>query len=159
MYTNGFAHTENNNNIDLEKRHAWTVAKIDGKWLPLDATWNIFNGKLHLGDILRYYGVNYRETKVDWGVFLDILSTNEEKLKLDPSVSLKITALSFLSRELEDDDEGDFDITFNDYSIYIYIIIISSVIIAFILAICFMRLIKRKRIKENEGLLKQRLIN
>ena len=89
----------------------------------------------------------------------DILSTNEEKLKLDPSVNLKITALSFLSRELEDDDEGDFDITFNDYSIYIYIIIISSVIIAFILAICFMRLIKRKRIKENEGLLKQRLIN
>lgn len=32
---------------DLKKltdgRHAWTVAKIDGKWMGLDATWNIFN--------------------------------------------------------------------------------------------------------------------
>ena len=158
MYTNGFAHTENNNNIDLETRHAWTVAKIDEKWIPLDATWNIFNGKLHLGHIFRYYGEKYRDTSGDWGIFGFILSSNEEKL-LSESIpaSLKITALNFFSRELEDDDEGDFDITFNDYSIYI--IIISSVVIVFILVICFICCIKRKRRKEKEDLFDQGLIN
>jgi hypothetical protein len=31
----------------LEKgNHAWTVAEIKGKWIGLDATWNIFSGKL-----------------------------------------------------------------------------------------------------------------
>lgn len=56
MYTKGFAHTEEDNNINLETPHTWTVAKIDGKWMPLDATWNIFIGKLPLGFIFRYYG-------------------------------------------------------------------------------------------------------
>ena len=36
------------NNIKTLSRenHAWTVAFIDGKWIGLDATWNIFDGKL-----------------------------------------------------------------------------------------------------------------
>ena len=160
MYTNGFAHTKNNNNIDLETRHAWTVAKIDGKWIPLDSTWNIFNGKLHLGHIFRYYGEKYRSTSGDWGIFGFTSSTNEEKSESIP-VNLKITALNFFSRELDDDDEGDFDIledddegegdfeiTFNNY--YIYIIIILLVVIFYILVICFIR---RKRRNKNEGLL------
>ena len=27
-----------------EMSHAWTLAKIDNKWIPLDATWNLFEG-------------------------------------------------------------------------------------------------------------------
>lgn len=41
VYASGYSIT------DLKKptdgKHAWTVAKINGKWLGLDATWNIFN--------------------------------------------------------------------------------------------------------------------
>ena len=35
-------------NLETLKRegHAWTVAQINGKWIGLDATWNIFSGKI-----------------------------------------------------------------------------------------------------------------
>ena len=70
MYVKGYIQTENDNNINLEKLHAWTLAKIDGKWVPLDATWNIFVGRLPLGFIFRYFGDYYRNTDVDWGLGL-----------------------------------------------------------------------------------------
>ena len=43
-----YASGEAINNIETLNRenHAWTVAEIDGKWIGLDATWNIFSGKL-----------------------------------------------------------------------------------------------------------------
>ena len=70
MYVKGYVQTENDNNINLENLHAWTLAKIDGKWVPLDATWNIFVGRLPLGFIFRYFGDYYRNTDVDWGLGL-----------------------------------------------------------------------------------------
>ena len=55
----------------------------------------------------------YRNTDVDWGILGDILSnTNDANLQSDsnPTIDLKIEALSFFSRELEDDNGGDFEL-------------------------------------------------
>ena len=41
VYASGYSIKDLKNPTD--GRHAWTVAKINGKWLGLDATWNIFN--------------------------------------------------------------------------------------------------------------------
>ena len=150
MYTSGFAHTKNDNNVDLETLHAWTVAKIDGKWVPLDATWNIFNGKLPLSHIFRYYGDIYRDTYADWGIFGDILSNIKLDTKLqsdsNPKTDLEIKELLFLSLELEDDEEGDFELNLND-NIYIYIII--SLIIIFLFAAIIGGLIYYLKKKKN----------
>ena len=41
---------------DTEKeRHAWTLAKIDGRWIPLDATWDILKGILPVSHIFQNY--------------------------------------------------------------------------------------------------------
>lgn len=118
MYANGFAHTQNDYNINLTRTHAWTMAKIDEKWIPLDATWNFFDGKLPVSHIFKYYGVGYRRTSADWGTFGNVLDDIISKIKIfqsnsKPECGLNITALSFLSRELKDDDEGDFELVFN----------------------------------------------
>lgn len=150
MYTKGFAHTENDNNVNIENLHAWTVAKIDGKWIPLDATWNIFSGKLPLSHIFRYYGDIYRKTDVDWGIFGDILSNIKYDMKLqsdsNPKIDLKIKALLFLSRELEDDDEGDFELNYDDNNIT-YILIGVFLIIAIIVGLIYY--LKKKRNNKN----------
>ena len=44
LYASGEA-IKNINDLGGEN-HAWTVAEINGKWIGLDATWNIFSGKL-----------------------------------------------------------------------------------------------------------------
>ena len=36
--------------------HAWTLAKIDGEWVPLDATWNMFEKNVPITHIFEYYG-------------------------------------------------------------------------------------------------------
>ena len=41
---------------DTEKEgHAWTLAKIDGRWIPLDATWGILKGILPVSHIFQNY--------------------------------------------------------------------------------------------------------
>ena len=46
---------------DTEKEgHAWTLAKIDGRWIPLDATWGILKGILPVSHIFQ----NYFRTKI-----------------------------------------------------------------------------------------------
>ena len=42
------------NDTDRE-RHAWTLAKIEGKWIPLDATWGILKGILPVSHIFQHY--------------------------------------------------------------------------------------------------------
>jgi hypothetical protein len=168
MYVKGYFQSGNDNNINLDKLHGWTLAKIDGKWVPLDATNNFFNGRLPSGFIFRYYGDYYRNTDVDWGLFGDKSSNikNETNFQSNsnPTLDLKIKALSFFSRELEDDDEGDFKLNFydnddeeeeGDFEKYLeddsmYIII--ALIVAFILVISIFsinHLIKRKRKNKN----------
>ena len=50
--------------------HGWTLAKIDGEWIPLDATWNMFEKKVPVTHIFENYGKgNYCITcieKVDY---------------------------------------------------------------------------------------------
>ena len=37
----------------IEDSHAWSLVNIDGKWLPFDATWGIFSGKLPVTHIFK----------------------------------------------------------------------------------------------------------
>ena len=52
LYVYGFA-IEKKNCYGEEDCHAWSVVKIDGKWLPFDATWGIFSGKLPISHIFK----------------------------------------------------------------------------------------------------------
>ena len=58
----GFALNKNKNQQNKEQntlkdnRHCWTLALIDGVWVPLDATWNLFEKKLPLSHIFQNYG-------------------------------------------------------------------------------------------------------
>jgi hypothetical protein len=37
----------------IEDAHAWSLVNLDGKWLPFDATWGIFSGKLPVTHIFK----------------------------------------------------------------------------------------------------------
>ena len=158
MYTTGFAHTKNDYNIDLGTLHAWTIAKIDGKWIPLDATWNIFSGKLPLGFVFRYYADDHRGVDADWHIFSNESSSSKGVVKsssdTNPKVDLKLKATSFISRELEDDDEGDFVINFEDDDDIIFYIII-FILVALIIGVIIGGIIyikKKKKIKMDNDL-------
>ena len=45
----------NPNTLDSQK-HAWTLAKIGGKWVPLDSTWNMLDKNLPISHIFQNYG-------------------------------------------------------------------------------------------------------
>ena len=45
IYISGYA-IKKNDSFDQDDGHAWSLIKINGKWLPFDATWGIFSGKL-----------------------------------------------------------------------------------------------------------------
>ena len=83
----------------------------------MDATWNIFNWKLPLGFVFRYYSDDNRGYDTDWHIF-NHESSNKSEMKFnlgsDIQVALKIKALNFISRELENDNEGDFEVNFDD---------------------------------------------
>ena len=39
-----------------DESHAWSLAKINGIWTPLDATWDLFDGNVPLSHIFQNYG-------------------------------------------------------------------------------------------------------
>ena len=45
LYILGYANS-NTKSFSINDSHAWSLIKIDGKWLPFDATNGIFSGKL-----------------------------------------------------------------------------------------------------------------
>ena len=47
-------------NENESNSHAWTLAKIDGVWVPLDATWDLFDKSVPITHIFQHYG-NYVE--------------------------------------------------------------------------------------------------
>ena len=55
--SSGYSVTDLNNPTD--GRHAWTIAKIDGKWIGLDATWGIFSGYLPLCHLFQNFELHY----------------------------------------------------------------------------------------------------
>ena len=52
-----------NTNILKNNRHCWTLALIDGNWVPLDATWNLFEKNVPLSHIFQNYGNTFFSTK------------------------------------------------------------------------------------------------
>ena len=46
-----------------EDGHAWSAIKIDGKWLPFDAIWGIFSGKLPVSHIFKSLTAKQFSTK------------------------------------------------------------------------------------------------
>ena len=55
IYILGYA-IEKKTSFSLEDAHAWSLIKIEGKWLPFDATWGIFSGKLPVTHIFKEIG-------------------------------------------------------------------------------------------------------
>ena len=62
IYINGLSHNCENQLIEIENKfinHAWTLAKINNQWIPLDCTWGFFEGKLPVSHIfLNYFEYN-----------------------------------------------------------------------------------------------------
>ena len=52
------SHIENSKNLNTlpDERHAWSIAKVNGAWIPLDATWDLFDGNVPLSHIFQNYG-------------------------------------------------------------------------------------------------------
>ena len=60
LYVLGYV-VDKKNTFTIEDVHAWSLIKIDGKWLPFDATWGIFSGKLPVTHIFKQ--IDSREIK------------------------------------------------------------------------------------------------
>ena len=56
IYCGGNAISEIRNN-DSDGSHAWSLVKINNKWFPMDATWNIFTGHIPISHLYGYYGI------------------------------------------------------------------------------------------------------
>ena len=80
IYVSGFV-TKKNNSFNDNDRHAWSLIKINNKWLPFDATWGIFSGKLPVCHIFEHYFeggksrsgydiIRFTETEVE-GTFIE----------------------------------------------------------------------------------------
>ena len=54
IYVSGFA-LKDNDCFKSTDAHSWSLVRINGKWLPFDATWGIFNGKLPVSHIFQNY--------------------------------------------------------------------------------------------------------
>ena len=54
IYVSGYA-VEKKDYFSSENAHAWSLIKVNGKWLPFDATWGIFTGKLPISHIFSSY--------------------------------------------------------------------------------------------------------
>ena len=52
---------DNKNSLE-DRRHAWSLAFIDGVWVPLDATWNLFEKNVPLTHIFHNYGDSVNNT-------------------------------------------------------------------------------------------------
>ena len=55
IYVNGYA-MDKKNTFDGEDIHSWSLINIEGKWLPFDATWGIFSGKLPVTHVYQKIG-------------------------------------------------------------------------------------------------------
>ena len=65
VYTTGFAfNSKTKLSYPGSSRHAWTIAKINNKWVPLDATWSIFGGKIPTCHVFQAY----HESGFNWSM-------------------------------------------------------------------------------------------
>ena len=61
IYVLGYVANENNL-YDLHNSHAWSLIKINGKWLPFDATGGIFSGRLPITHVFKQF--DYKEKSI-----------------------------------------------------------------------------------------------
>ena len=54
IYVSGFV-IKDNDGFKSTDAHSWSIVRINGKWLPFDATWGIFSGKLPVSHIFENY--------------------------------------------------------------------------------------------------------
>ena len=72
IYILGYA-INTNNSYGLHNSHAWSLFKIDNNWLPFDATWGIFSGKLPITHVFKQ--IDYKEKNI---------VSKYDKLKAEP---------------------------------------------------------------------------
>ncbi len=81
IYVSGYA-IKKNDRFNDDDGHAWSLIKVNDKWLPFDATWGIFSGKLPVSHIFEHYfphsihtsgkdRIKIAESKIN-GTFLEI---------------------------------------------------------------------------------------
>ncbi len=46
-------------NNDSDDRHAWSLVKIDNKWFPMYATWDIITGHISISNLYGNYGIGH----------------------------------------------------------------------------------------------------
>ena len=54
IYISGYA-LDKKDTFGENEAHAWSLIKINGKWLPFDATWGIFSGKLPVSHVFKQF--------------------------------------------------------------------------------------------------------
>ena len=54
IYISGYA-LDKKDHYDKSDSHAWSLVKINGKWLPFDSTWGILSGKLPVCHVFKQY--------------------------------------------------------------------------------------------------------
>jgi len=80
IYANGYA-CNSHPGFDIDSGHAWSLIKVNEKWYPFDATWNILSGKLPVCHVfnsffdraLSVFGideVNFAEDHKETGKFI-----------------------------------------------------------------------------------------
>ena len=62
IYVVGYA-MDKSDSYGKEDAHCWSLIKINGKWLPFDATWGIFSGKFPVSHIFKQFDLRGVITK------------------------------------------------------------------------------------------------
>ena len=65
-------------NTISSSKHAWSLAKIDGEWVPLDATWNMLNKNVPVTHIFENYGNSYSSMEYISGNKVESKTTKED---------------------------------------------------------------------------------
>ena len=82
---NNIDNIQSNPNTLDDRRHAWSLALIDGVWVPLDATWNLFEKNIPLSHIFHNYGdsINSTVSYNDNTVTTDITKETIKQIKIN----------------------------------------------------------------------------
>ena len=78
IYVSGYAIKDSFPVIDDSGGHAWSLVKINDKWIPFDCTWGIWSGKIPITHIFSTY-FGEKKSMVTHGEHLEFSSTMKGK--------------------------------------------------------------------------------